>query len=95
MLPWAPGSSLVTSEVKFSLTLSGFVLKTILSPIASSGSLKLQSWASICNAVINFSAVSDGPGKNVICFWTYATPKTFVVCSLFLTIIVGDVSPRL
>ena len=76
--------SLVPFDVNFSLTFGEFVPKTYRSPIISSGSLKLQSWASIRNAVINFSAVSDEPGKNMICFWTYVTPKTFVVCSLFL-----------
>ena len=79
-----PGSSLALSEVfllslcsalNFSLTLSDFVTKTIRSPIISSGSLKLQSWDRIRNAPINFFAVSDEPGKHMICCCTYVTPK--------------------
>ena len=34
-------------------------------------------------------------GENGICFGTYAVIlKTFVVCSKFLTVIVGNVRPR-
>ena len=51
--------SLAPCEINFSLTLSEFVPKTIRSLIISSGFLKLQSWARIRNAVMNFSAVSD------------------------------------
>ena len=52
-------TSLAPFEINYPLTLIKFVLKTIQSLIISSESLKSKSWARICNAVMNFSAVSD------------------------------------
>ena len=51
--------SMAQFVINFSLTLNTFVPKTIRSLIISSGSLKSQSWAIICNVVTNSSSASD------------------------------------